>query len=60
MRIVAGGRTIHSYKEMGRCGHLFRSDSHDQAMDVTARTIDSGNRAKASKNAHRKWWDFAH
>jgi hypothetical protein len=39
-------------------GHLFRSDSHGQAMDAIAETIDSPVRLAPPANAHRKWSDF--
>jgi integrase len=43
---------------MDRYGHLFRSDSHGQAMDAIADTIDSPVRAAQPINGHRKWSDF--
>jgi hypothetical protein len=43
---------------MDRYGHLFRSDSHGQAMDAIAEVIDAPATAGPVKNAHRKWSDF--
>ena len=44
---------------MDRYGHLFRSDSHGQAMDAIADTIKSTMRPETPKQSHRKWSDFA-
>lgn len=43
---------------MDRYGHLFHSESHGQAMDAIAETIDSPVRVAPPANAHRKWSDF--
>jgi integrase len=43
---------------MDRYGHLFRSDSHAQAMDAIAATIESPTKPSAPKHSHRTWSDF--
>jgi hypothetical protein len=43
---------------MDRYGHLFRSDSHAQAMDAIAATIESPTKPTVSKHSHRTWSDF--
>jgi len=43
---------------MDRYGHLLRLDSHGQAMDAIAETIDSPVRPETQPNARRKWSDF--
>lgn len=54
--IVAGHSSLQV--TMGCYGHLFRSDSHDQAMDAIAWIRDSPNRIAPPMKAHRKWFDF--
>jgi integrase len=43
---------------MDRYGHLFWSDSHGQAMDAIAASIESPATPTAPKHSHRTWSDF--
>ncbi len=43
---------------MDRYGHLFRSDSHAQAMDAIAASIESPTKPTSPKHSQRTWSDF--